>query len=45
MSNITILGWGPLPWNDVIMLVWLALTAVSVVYVAWDCFTNNPELG
>ncbi len=45
MSNITILGWGPLPWNDVIMLVWLALTAVSVVYVARDCFTNNPELG
>lgn len=44
MSNITILGWGPLPWNDVLMLVWLALTAVSVAYVTWDSFTNNPEL-
>ena len=44
MSSITVFGWGPLPWNDVIMLVWLALTAISVAYVIWDSFTNNPEL-
>lgn len=44
MSSIRIFDWGPLPWNDVLMLVWLALTAVSVAYVAWDSFTNNPEL-
>lgn len=44
MSNIGIFGWGPLPWNDVFMLVWLFLTAISVVYVTWDSFTNNPEL-
>ena len=44
MSNIAILGWGPLPWNDVIMLAWLLLTAASVAYVAWDCIYNNPEM-
>lgn len=26
------------------MFVWLVLTAISVVYVAWDSITNNPEL-
>lgn len=35
---------GPLAWIDVILLGWFALTAGSVGYVAWDCFTNNPEL-
>jgi len=44
MSNITLFGWGPLPWNDVILLVWFTLTAFSVIYVAWDAFTNNPEM-
>ena len=44
MSNITIFGWGPLPWNDVILLVWFTLTALSVIYVVWDAFTNNPEM-
>lgn len=44
MSNITIFGWGPLPWNDVILLVWFMLTALSVIYVVWDAFTNNPEM-
>lgn len=44
MSNITLFGWGHLPWNDVILLVWFTLTAFSVIYVAWDAFTNNPEM-
>ena len=31
MSNIPILGWGPLPWNDLIMLAWLALSYLGHV--------------
>ncbi len=26
------------------LVVWFALTALSVAYVAWDAFTRNPEL-
>jgi len=44
MSNITIFGWGPLPWVDIILLVWFILTVLSVIYVAWDAYTNNPEM-
>lgn len=29
---------------DRIVSVWFLLTAVSVVYVAWDAFTRNPEM-
>jgi hypothetical protein len=25
-------------------LVWFVLTALSAIYVAWDAFTNNPEM-
>lgn len=35
---------GPLAWIDVVLLVWFTLTALSVVYVAWDAFTRNPEM-
>lgn len=35
---------GPLAWIDVILLVWFTLTAFSVFYVAYDAFTNNPEM-
>ncbi len=35
---------GPLPWIDVVLLVWFALTAFSVSYVAWDCIVYNPEM-
>ncbi len=35
---------GPLAWIDVILLVWFTLTAFSVIYVAYDAFTNNPEM-
>lgn len=44
MSDLFLLGFGPLPWIDVILLFWFALTALSVAYVAWDAFTNNPEM-
>ena len=29
---------------NVTLLVWFVLTGLSVIYVAWDAFTNNPEL-
>jgi uncharacterized protein DUF4396 len=35
---------GPLAWIDMIMLVWLALTAVSVICVAYDTFRDSPEM-
>lgn len=31
-------------WLDNILVTWFVLTALSVVYVAWDALTNNPEL-
>ncbi|GAB4577341.1 MAG: hypothetical protein Fur0022_00720 [Anaerolineales bacterium] len=42
MSNITIFGWGPLPWIDVVLLIWFAMTALSVIYVIRDTL-HNPE--
>jgi hypothetical protein len=44
MSPLVVPGLGPLAWIDVILLAWFALTLASVIYVAWDCYTNNPEL-
>jgi hypothetical protein len=44
MTQITLPLLGPLAWIDVILLAWLALTAGSVIYVAWDAFSNNPEM-
>jgi uncharacterized protein DUF4396 len=29
---------------DITLIVWFILTGLSVVYVAWDAFTRNPEL-
>jgi len=29
---------------DRIVVIWFVLTAISVVYVAWDAFTRNPEM-
>ncbi len=34
----------PIPWLDAVLIAWFALTALSVVYVAWDAFTRNPAL-
>ena len=44
MTEIRIGELGPFAWIDLIMLVWLALTFVSLAYVAWDVIRNNPEL-
>lgn len=44
MSPFSVPILGPLAWIDVILLGWFALTALSVAYVAWDAFTNNPEM-
>lgn len=32
------------PWLDPLLMAWFVLTALSVIYVAWDAFTRNPEL-
>lgn len=29
---------------DYVLIAWFGMTALAVVYVAWDAFTNNPEL-
>lgn len=29
---------------DGVLVVWFALTLLSVIYVAWDAYHNNPEL-
>jgi len=44
LTPLALPGLGPLAWIDVALLGWFALTAASVVYVAWDAFTNNPEM-
>ena len=44
MTDVRIGPLGPFPWVDLILLAWFALTAASVVYVAWDAYRNNPEL-
>jgi len=44
MTDIHLGPYGPFPWIDLVLLVWFALTAVSVAYVAWDAWRNNPEL-
>ncbi|HEX7949555.1 MAG TPA: DUF4396 domain-containing protein [Candidatus Limnocylindrales bacterium] len=44
MTDIRIGPFGPFPWIDLILIGWLVLTALSVAYVAWDAYRNNPEL-
>jgi hypothetical protein len=44
MSDISLFGYGPLPWIDLILIGWFSLTFLSVLYVAWDAITNNPEM-
>jgi len=44
MSPLTLPVLGRLAWVDVILLVWFTFTLLSVIYVAWDAFTNNPEM-
>ncbi len=44
MTDLSLPGLGALAWIDVVLLVWFAATLVSVVYVAFDAFTRNPEM-
>lgn len=44
MTDIVAPVLGPLAWIDVVALVWIVLTLGATAYVAWDAFTNNPEL-
>jgi Domain of unknown function (DUF4396) len=44
MSGFSLPILGPLAWIDLVLIGWFTLTAIAVVYVAWDAFTNNPEL-
>jgi hypothetical protein len=44
MTELFLPPFGRLAWIDVVLLVWFAVTAVSVAYVAWDAYRNNPEL-
>ncbi len=44
MTNFYLPVFGQLAWIDAILLAWFALTAISVIYVAYDAFTNNPEM-
>jgi hypothetical protein len=44
MTDLSIPVLGPLAWIDAVVLIWIVLTLASTVYVAWDAFTNNPEL-
>ena len=44
MTDISIPIFGRLAWIDVVLLFWFTLTFISVVYVAYDAFTRNPEM-
>lgn len=44
MTDIYLPLFGQLAWIDAILLVWFTLTAISVIYVAYDSYFNNPEL-
>jgi hypothetical protein len=44
MTDLFLPPFGRLAWIDVVLLAWFAITAVSVAYVAWDAYRNNPEL-
>lgn len=44
MIDIWIGPFGLLTRSDIVMFVWIALVAVSVAYVAWDAWRNNPEM-
>lgn len=44
MTDIRLGPFGPFPWIDLVLLGWFVLTALSVAYVAWDAYRNNPEL-
>src|SRR6266511_2122931 len=44
MTDLELPLFGPLASIAVILLMWFALTLISVAYVAYDASANNPEL-
>ena len=44
MTELSLPLLGRLAWIDAVVLVWIVLTIASAAYVAWDAYTNNPEL-
>jgi hypothetical protein len=44
MTDLAFPLFGRLAWIDVVLLIWFALTLVSVGYVASDAITKNPEM-
>jgi hypothetical protein len=44
VTDLSLPLFGRLAWIDVALVVWFALTLVSVAYVAYDAFTKNPEM-
>ena len=44
MEGMNMGGAGVPGWLDGVLIGWFALTALSVIYVAWDAFRYNPEM-
>jgi len=44
MTDLVFPMFGPMAWIDVVALLWIVLALLSTAYVAWDAFTQNPEL-
>lgn len=44
MTELFLPPFGRLAWIDLILIGWFSLTALSVAYVGWDAYRNNPEL-
>lgn len=44
MPGMTMAPSGGAAVVDMILVAWFAMTLLSVAYVAWDAFANNPEM-
>ena len=43
MTDLVLPPFGRLAWIDVVLLVWFALTAISLAYVAWDAYREPAK--
>lgn len=44
MPGMDMANGGTPAWIDGVLIAWFVLTGLSVLYVAWDAFTNTPEM-
>ncbi|MEO5511497.1 MAG: DUF4396 domain-containing protein, partial [Longimicrobiales bacterium] len=44
MTHWSVPFFGYLAWIDIVLLAWFSVTILSVIYVAYDAFTRNPEM-